>query len=282
MDLFGLLTALSDDGQVRAFQAAFDLASSGRSTDRGELASIGRYALESLLQRNPNPDIDDLKWFAERTRRGVIAPSQDAYERLLGLEARLNTASRTNRDRTPPPQTVLSVKRVVQLSWFGLAGFQASDHGGAKTCVFRSPQERTFFRALRERFPGLLVLPNYPLDQVASLDRLADVVAPASAKYAASCRLDAVLVTPIEGDPVACFELDSRIHLEQRKVARDKMRNELLAAAALPLFRLRASDPTSTTVDEWYQLLTDEVLPKLDIGNRIRNRDTHSVLVPLS
>ncbi|KPF70563.1 hypothetical protein IP84_02395 [beta proteobacterium AAP99] len=282
MDLSNLLTVLCEQGQFQAFRTAFDWGATSQAGQNAAYRRIGRRALEALLDRHPHPDTDLLRWFAERIDQGVIEPSASAHDQLSRLESQLRLHAESRQRRKPPDRSVLSVKRVVQLSWFGTAGFQASDQYSVKTCVFRSPQERTFYRALRERFPGLLALPNYPLDQIASLDMLRTHIDPNSRPYAASWRLDAVLVTPIEGDPVACFELDSRLHDSEQQAARDAMRNQLLAAAALPLFRLRSQDPTSTTVDEWYQLLTEEVLPKLDTGDRIRNRDTHATLVPLT
>lgn len=282
MDLSNLLTVFCEEGQFQAFRTAFDWGEKSDAQRHSAYRHIGRRALETLLDRQPHPDIEMLKWFAERIDQGVIEPSSSAHERLLRLERHLRRQAQTSRGRNPPNGSVLSVKRVVQLSWFGTAGFQASDQYEVKTCVFRSPQERTFYRALRERFPGLLALPNYPLDQIASLDRLGSRIDPSVRPYASNWRLDAVLVTPIEGDPVACFELDSRLHDSEQQAERDALRNQLLSAAALPLFRLRSQDPTSTTVDEWYQLLTDEVLPKLDTGDRMRNRDTHATLVPLA
>jgi hypothetical protein len=136
-------------------------------------------------------------------------------------------------------------------------------------------------RALRERFPGLLSLPNYPLDQVTDLDRLRGSVPEPAWRFGLYCKLDALLVTPIEGDPVAAFELDSRFHDSPEQRQRDQWRDLLLRSANIPLFRLRSEDPQATSVDEWYQLLTDEVLDKVSVGERLRVRDIHTSLVPL-
>ena len=85
---------------------------------------------------------------------------------------------------------------------------QFSDATGICRSVFRSQQERTFLRALSLRFPGLLALPNYPLDQIVALDRVGAIDAE-TLRYGRNCRLDAVLIVPDEGDPVAVFELDT-------------------------------------------------------------------------
>lgn len=176
-------------------------------------------------------------------------------------------------------QAILQVKRVVQIMQMFLGDGQFSDATGICRSVFRSPQERTFLRALSLRFPGLLALPNYPLDQIVALDRVGSID-PETLRYGRNCRLDAVLIVPDEGDPVAVFELDSRYHDLPENVGRDAMKNTLIAATGLPFFRLRAESPESMSTDEWYALLSDQVLPHLDLGSRIRCRQAAYSLIP--
>lgn len=186
--------------------------------------------------------------------------------------------------RCDPPsgkarQAILQVKRVVQIMQMFLGDGQFSDATGICRSVFRSPQERTFLRALSLRFPGLLALPNYPLDQIVALDRVGAIDAK-TLRFGRNCRLDAVLIVPDEGDPVAVFELDSRYHDQPENAGRDAMKNSLIAATGLPFFRLRAESPESMTSDEWYALLSDQVLPHIDLGKRIRCRQAAYSLIP--
>ena len=176
-------------------------------------------------------------------------------------------------------QTILQVRRVVQIMQMVMGDGQYSNSNGICRSIFRSPQERTFFRALSLRFPGLQVLPNYPLDQIVALDRV-DAIDAETLRYGRNCRLDAVLTVPEEGDPVAVFELDSRFHDQPENVGRDNMKNRLIAATGLPFFRLRAESPGSITIDEWYALLSDQVLPYIDLGDRIRCRQAAYSLIP--
>jgi len=127
----------------------------------------------------------------------------------------------------------------------------------------------------------LVVLPNYPLDQVADMERLKKLVSDRIWRYGRDCRLDALLVTPMEGDPIAAFELDSHFHDDPEIARRDQWKNDLLATTRIPLFRLRSDDPNATSIDEWYSILTDEVLDKIDCGERIRTREVHTSLVPV-
>jgi hypothetical protein len=94
-------------------------------------------------------------------------------------------------------------------------------------------------------------------------------------------RVDSLLVTPIEGDPVAAFELDSGLHDDPEVKKRDARKDELLVTARIPYFRLRSENPEATTADEWYSILTDEALDKVSVGERLRVRDVHTSLVPL-
>jgi Protein of unknown function (DUF2726) len=156
-----------------------------------------------------------------------------------------------------------------------------SDQFEIRRSVYRSPQEREFGRAAKLRFPGLDVYPNYPIDQIIDLQKLAGSVASRTLQYARDCRIDCGLFVPVEGDCIAAIELDSKYHDNEEAALRDRWKETVLAAARIPLFRLRTENPETATLDEWYSLLTDHVLDKIDCGQRIRVRDVHSVLVPL-
>lgn len=183
-------------------------------------------------------------------------------------------------DRSPEKPTI-QVKRVIQIIDMGYGSYTASDALGIKRSVFRSEQERTFLQALALRFPGLHAFPNYPLDQLADFDKLGNLLDDETLEYGKRCRVDAVLVVPGEGDPVAAFELDSRLHDEPAQARRDRLRNRLFRVIQIPFFRLRAEQCQSVGVDEWYALLTDEVAGKIDCGRRIRIRTPHASLVPI-
>lgn len=58
------------------------------------------------------------------------------------------------------------------------------------------------------------------------------------------------------------------------------MKNSLIAATGLPFLRLRAELPESMSTDEWYALLSDQVLPHINLGSRIRCRQAAFSLIP--
>lgn len=179
-----------------------------------------------------------------------------------------------------PAPVRIQLKRVIQILDMGFAAFSASDAVGIRRSVFRSQQERTFLQALALRFPALHAFPNYPLDQLADFDKLERLLDDETLQYGRHCRVDAVLVLPGEGDPVAAFELDSSLHDNPAQARRDRLRNRLFRVIQIPFFRLRAEDCASVGVDEWYALLTDGVADKIDCGRRIRSRSMNPMLVP--
>jgi hypothetical protein len=177
-------------------------------------------------------------------------------------------------------QPTIQLRRVIQLIDMSFGDYSTSDALGIRRSVFRSEQERTFLQALTLRFPGLHAFPNYPLDQLADFDKLRNLLDDETLLYGRQCRVDAVLVIPGEGDPVAAFQLDSLVHDDPAQARRDRLRNRLFRTIQIPLFRLQAEECSSVGVDEWYALLTEEVADKVNCGRRIRIRTTHSTLVP--
>jgi hypothetical protein len=144
--------------------------------------------------------------------------SLHAIVRTLRDEDRRWPARRQHRNRKQQEpakalsEPVIEVRRVVSSTLMRFGDPNASDAMGIRRSVFRSSQERSFLKALSLRFPALLALPNYPLDQMIEFSRLRELVGKSTWAYAKNCRVDAVLVVPDEGDPVAAFELDSSYH----------------------------------------------------------------------
>lgn len=253
---------------------------------------LGGDGLHILLQDQPPPAL--LSTYAQLLLSGKIRASSEVimslHEKLPseGLMALAQAAARpvsyrnnASEAEPSPEQPTIQLKRVIQIIDMGFGTYSASDALGVRRSVFRSEQERTFLQALALRFPSLHAFPNYPLDQLADFDKLANLLDDETVEYGRRCRIDAVLVVPGEGDPVAAFELDSRLHDEPIAARRDRLKNRLFRVIQIPFFRLRAEHCTSIGVDEWYALLTDEVAGKIDCGRRIRNRTSHPTLVPI-
>lgn len=260
------------------------------------LAALGGEGLYALLQGEGSP----MLWgtYATLLISGKVhappdlvlalhqrAPSAD----LLALADKLTKLNELPAQRTSaasdwpemfPVRPRIQLKRAIQIIDMGFGSYSASDALGLKRSVFRSEQERTFLQALALRFPGLHAFPNYPLDQFADFDKLRNLLDPETLEYGKHCRIDAVLIVPGEGDPVAAFELDSRQQDEPSQARRDRLRNRLFRVIQIPFFRLKTTPDISVGVEEWYALLTDEVAEKIDCGRRIRVRASHPMLIP--
>lgn len=231
---------------------------------------------ELLLGGRIHAPIESIRALHER----LPSAGLDALVRAVDREGRIQARSQEAAERRQADRPTIQLKRVIQIIDMGFGDFSASDALGIRRSVFRSEQERTFLQALALRFPGLHAFPNYPLDQLADFDKLGSLLDDETLQYGRRCRVDAVLVVPGEGDPVAAFELDSPLHDDPGQARRDRLRNRLFRVIQIPFFRLRAEQCSSVGVDEWYALLTDEVAGKIDCGRRIRVRATHPMLVP--
>lgn len=197
-------------------------------------------------------------------------------ERLRLLEHRLSRAQPREPLRGGQIENlkgpIIEVRRFVQSTFMEFTPRTAAETLGMRKSIFRSEQERAFLRALSLRFPALLALPNYPLDQVAELSSLRKPLGEKVWSYGMNCRIDALLVLPDEGRPVAAFELDSGYHDQPKARLRDEMKDAIFRLLGMPFFRLRIQSPHSATSDEWYAILTDEVVPRLDLGTRLFRR----------
>ena len=266
------------------FKVYFDQGMSARTTppEREQLRQVGAEAFEAFLASSLTLDRELFRWFADHLLAGRVEPSPEllllAQRHERAMEQAQERARHSGLNLTTP---VIQLKRVFQLSWFGLAGFKSSDAFEIRRSIYRSPQESNFACALSLRWPGLQVLPNYPLDQIIDLDRIRPFVSAEAWRRGRYLRVDAVLVVPFEGDPIAGFETDSKLHQDPKVQRLDGYKNELMAAARIPFLRVESEDPSATSIDEWYSLLTDQAYDKVSVGERVRIRGNHTSLVPL-
>ena len=256
------------------------------------LQALGGDGLHVLL--DDQPPLTLLSDYVPLLLSGKIRASAEiirALNELLPTEGLIALAEATStpmrhcdespRTKSERDRPVIQLKRAIQIIEMGFGSYAASDALGIRRSVFRSEQERTFLQALALRFPGLHAFPNYPLDQLADFDKLKSLLDDRTLSYGKLCRVDAVLVVPSEGDPVAAFELDSPLHDNPEIMRRDQLKNRLFQVIQIPFFRLRAEKCVSVGIDEWYAVLTDEVVGKIDCGRRTRIRNSHPTLVPI-
>lgn len=253
------------------------------------IKALGGEALCVLMEEVADPPENILRTYEGLLLDGVLlAPSAVILKlaerlnsknlQLLGQRLWLQDELRSRSTHRQPSRRdltqaltgpVIEVRRFVQSTCFAFTAKTVAETAGRRGSIFRSAQERTFLKALWLRFPALLALPNYPLDGVAELSCLREALGERAWSYAKHCRIDALLVLPDEGRPVAAFELDSQYHDQPDVQLRDEMKNAIFRLLAVPFFRLRVESPNSVTCDEWYRILSDEVVPRLDLGQRL-------------
>ncbi|HEY3432606.1 MAG TPA: DUF2726 domain-containing protein [Rhodocyclaceae bacterium] len=295
-DFSGLRQLLSSH-QYAEFLDGFDGVYA--TTNPSDLALLRVLAGEGLVQclhshSNEPPATEIASRFFQLLAAGKVELPDDFLSQLGGKD--LSSADKPMQERTgqqsPRPsqtlgrttakdQTVIRTKRVIQVMDYQWGSYSVSDALGLRQSVFRSQQEKCFLRALSLRFPGLTALPNYPLDQIADFNKLQSVLDPQTISYGRRCRIDALLVIPDEGDPVAAFELDSEFHDTPEARHRDELKDRLLQVVGVPFFRLRAQESSTMDTDEWYSLLTEQVLDQVSCGEKIRSRRFYSSLVPV-
>ncbi len=271
------------------------------AADRDFLRALAGEGLCILLQEK-DPSRRLMQRYGDLLLAGLVrAPVETVCDlanrlrssRLLEVAARLRSKElrsphsttkpieHPDSDQFAPLTPIFQVRRIVQSTFMVPGRMDASDLLSARKSIFRSQQERSFLQALSLRFPGLLALPNYPLDQVADINRLQHQLDDEAWLYVKRCRPAAILVIPDEGDPIAAFDL-GQDEIELAATRRfEQMQKCIFQAIGLPLFRFRAESPDSITTDEWYAILTDEVLPKLDTGFRLRKRSVIYGFVPV-
>lgn len=184
--------------------------------------------------------------------------------------------------RSPGAQRLAAteMKRIAVVSTFTMGTWSAVDAFDFRRNLCASQQEHEFLHAVRQFFPSLQAYPNMPLKNFIDIDKLELMVPAQARRYAWLAQVDVLLCTTGE-DPVAGIELDSAHHDAEDARERDEFKNLLFQLAGLPLVRIRADDPRSVRMEDFYDLLMAEA-DSLDAirPRRLRPRRAHDHLVP--
>lgn len=106
--------------------------------------------------------------------------------------------------------------------------------------LFKSQQERWFFQAVRHVFPTYLVYPNVALHAALDFEALREQLTPEERTYFFRALLDcAVFDQEHDYRPCFFFELDSPLHDDPERQARDAQKDRILALAGHRLYRVR-------------------------------------------
>jgi len=106
--------------------------------------------------------------------------------------------------------------------------------------LFKSPQEHDFFMAVRDVFPMFMAYPNVALSTLIDFDKIQSVLSSDEKNYFFTAVVDCVVFDQHkEYTPIYFFELDSSTHDNESQRKRDKMKDNILAAAGQRLYRIR-------------------------------------------
>lgn len=124
--------------------------------------------------------------------------------------------------------------------------------------LFKSPQERSFYEAVRQTFPDLLPYPNVPASVTIDFDAVKAKLSSEARSYYFKALFDCVLFDPKEDyAPLHFFELDSAYHNRAEAQANDQMKDAICSAANVKLVRIRAFKVQETSVESFAQLLRE-------------------------
>jgi hypothetical protein len=106
--------------------------------------------------------------------------------------------------------------------------------------LFKSSQEHDFFMAVRDVFPMFMVYPNVALSTLIDFDKIQSLLSSDEKNYFFTAVVDSVVFDQHkEYIPIYFFELDSSTHDNDSQRKRDKMKDNILAAAGQRLYRIR-------------------------------------------
>ena len=125
--------------------------------------------------------------------------------------------------------------------------------------LFKSEQEVEFFLAVREVFATYFVYPNVALACLVDYEQIREHLTPEERAYFFRALVDCVVFDQHDGyRPRYCFEIDSPLHDDPDRQARDRRKDRILALAGQTLYRIRKRDIEAGRV-EFVALLREQV-----------------------
>lgn len=113
-----------------------------------------------------------------------------------------------------------------------------------RCALFKAPQEKEFFDAVRDAFPHFIVYPNVALSSIIDFEVISGRLSTAEKTYFFKATIDCVVFDYNHELylPVYFFELDSSYHDAPEQKRKDEYKDHILAAAGQKLCRIRRSN----------------------------------------
>ena len=128
------------------------------------------------------------------------------------------------------------------------------------TSLFKSKQEYTFYRAVREVFQSYMVFPNVGINAIIDFDSIKEKLTSKERQYYFMGLIDCVVIDQ-ENDykPIKFVELDSPDHDKEKQIENDRMKDKIVGLAGHKLFRIRGSNNQIITENEFKALIREKI-----------------------
>lgn len=131
------------------------------------------------------------------------------------------------------------------------------------TSIFKSKQEYTFYRAVREVFQSYMVFPNVGMNAVINFDSIEDKLTSKERNFFFMGLIDFVVIDQEnEYKPIKFVELDSPHHDNEKQIENDKMKDKIIGLAGHKLFRIRGDNERKITDNEFKSLIREVIIEK--------------------
>lgn len=125
------------------------------------------------------------------------------------------------------------------------------------TSIFNSKQERLFFFALRNCFPTHYIYPNIALSTIINSAIVDNILAGSEKRFFYNTTIDFIVVDQFNDfKPIFAVELDSEWHRLHNQGDKDEIKNKILKAAGLTLYRIEHMNKYKT-IEEFQQVIID-------------------------
>ena len=132
-----------------------------------------------------------------------------------------------------------------------------SGNDNLTTSIFNSKQEKLFFFALRNCFPTHYVYPNMALSTIIKSAIVDNILDGSEKRFFYNTTIDFVVIDQFNDfKPVFAIELDSEWHTLHNQSDRDEIKNKIVKAAGLTLYRIQHLAKYKT-IEEFQQVIID-------------------------
>lgn len=126
------------------------------------------------------------------------------------------------------------------------------------TSLFKSHQEYRFYKAVRSLFDTFLVFPNVAISALVDFESIKDHLDQKERSYFFTALIDCVVIDSENSfKPVRMLEIDSVYHDEEEQLAKDRMKDKIIAKAGHKLLRIRTTG--SHSEDELWKLIIEVI-----------------------